>query len=328
MNIDLRSFLVLGALLLAPGCESPSASTSPAPDPAAPRPIDHGQLDAVQRACVRDGGVDYLLLRRDYLFELDRYLKSLADLDPARVTALSDDERLALYLNAYNATVMREVARRIRVGFRVSENDFAMFREPLVTIAGAVMSLDHLEHEVLRKQFAAPNVHAALVCASKSCPPISDSAFAAFDVAATLDDRMRGFLRDPTRNVVDENGGAVKLSPIFSWYAKDFGGERGVAEHAAKYLGDDLQGATIEYGEYDWSLNLAPLESGHPWRAILADREITIVDGSTRGLRCGDIVEELAPDAAHGDLARVRLGDGTVGHLPRDAFEIFDPTRN
>lgn len=329
MTVNLRILAVLAPLALTSGCESQTAAsaTTAGTDASAPAPIDHGALDAVQRACVRDGGVDYLLLRRDHLVELERYLESLASLDRARVEAQSDDERLTLYLNAYNAVVMHTVATRIRAGFSVAENDFAMFKEPLVEIAGERMSLDHLEHEVIRKQFAAPNVHAALVCASKSCPPIQDHAFSSFDVNATLDDQMRRFLKDETKNVVDGESGAVKLSPIFSWYAKDFGGESGVADHAAKYLGDEVKGGKVEFGEYDWSLNLAPLEDGHPWRRVIADVELTVVDGSKRTLRRDDLIEELAPDSAHGDLSRVRLGVGTVGHLPRTAFEVFTPSR-
>lgn len=302
------------------GCARPQAATvAPA------RTIDHAALDLVQRACVRDGGVDYLVLRRDYMVDIARYLDSIAKIDQAQLAALPGDDRLALYLNTYNATVMLAVATRIRAGYSVAENDFALFKEPRVRIAGEVMSLDHLENEIIRKQFATPNVHAALVCASRSCPPLGTQAFAANDVSKVLDEQMKRFLNDDTKNQLDGTGTKVTLSPIFEWYSQDFGGKDGVAVHASKYLGEDIAGANVEFGEYDWSLNFAPLADDHPWRRVVADTPFVVVNGSLRDLVRDELVEELEPDQAHADQVRIRLGDGTVGHLPRSAIEPFDP---
>lgn len=302
------------------GCARPQAVTTPPT-----RTIDHATFDVVLRACVREGGVDYLGLRRDYMVDLTRYLDDLATLDPTQLAALPADDRLALYLNAYNATVLYAVATRIRAGYSVAENDFALFKEPRVRIAGEVMSLDHLENEIIRKQSATPNVHAALVCASQSCPPLGNNAFAANNVTKVIDDRMKRFLNDDTKNKLDGDGTNVELSPIFEWYSQDFGGKDGVANHASKYLGEDIASANIAFGEYDWSLNLAPLEEDHPWRRVVADTPFVVVDGTVRNLVRDELVEELAPDQAHLDLVRIRLADGTVGHLPRSAIELFDP---
>ena len=219
------------------------------------RTIDHRALDHILRAAVHGESVDYVALRRDHRPALDGYLSQLAAIDPAR---LSRVERIALYVNLYNATVLRAVAERYEPNYRPDADSFRLFDEPLVRIAGSTMSLNDLEHRVLRAELHEPRVHAALVCAARSCPPLAPRAFTGPDLEATLEDRMRRFVSDRSRNAIDVAGRTLRLSRIFDWYADDFGGRDGVRAYVSRYSGLDLTGFRIEYLPYSWALNDVP----------------------------------------------------------------------
>jgi len=235
--------LVLAALL--------ALAAGPAVDPS----IDHAELDAVLGAVVRGEAVDYAALRRDPLSRLDAYLSRIAAIEPAR---LPRAEQIALYVNLYNATVLHAVAERYRPGYRPDADSFALFDEPLVRTGGATMSLNDLEHRVLRVGFDEPRIHAALVCASRSCPPLRPQAYTGRGLEAALEEGMRRFLSDPTRNAIDVSARTLRLSRIFEWYADDFGGRAGLAAYVSRYAGRDVAGFAIDFLPYSWELNDVP----------------------------------------------------------------------
>jgi len=244
---------MLGALaatlgLLAAGQTAPPA---PAPDPEC---LAHAGYAAVLRAVVEGGAVDYARLRDEQLPALAAYLARAGRCDAA---ALPPPARLALYLNVYNATVLHAVARRLRPGYRVSEGEFGLFHEPLAIVSGQALSLDELEHRRIRRDFAEPRVHAALVCAARSCPALAPRPYRAEDLETTLDRRMRDFVGDPTRNRIDAEGKRLKLSRIFEWYAEDFGGRGGLARFVDRYTDAEVDGFEVEFLEYSWELNAA-----------------------------------------------------------------------
>jgi hypothetical protein len=295
--------------------------------------FDHSAFGAVLRDCVRGQGVDYLRLRRDHLATLDAYLARIAAQDLA---ALPRDERFVLAVNAYNAAVMRAVAAKLRRGFRVDEKEFAFFAEPRVEFGGSRISLDHLEHEILRKEMPDPRVHVVLVCAARSCPPLAATPLLAEGLDAALETRMKAFLTDSSRNVVVAAERKLRLSAIFDWFAADFGGTDRLADYAARHLGRDVAGYEVEFLPYDWALNLAELESGHPWRVVSSDAPASIDGGTEVVVTAGEIVEELAAQSAGaGDAAAarepatvpagatVRLGDGRKAWMERRSLQLF-----
>lgn len=122
-------------------------------------------------------------------------------------------------------------------------------------VGGRVMSLNELEHDVIRPTFKDPRIHVALVCAARSCPQILPRAYRADDLAAVLEGNMRRFVNDPIRNPIDAANKKLRLSKIFDWYADDFGGKEKVAAYVDKYHPEDVADWPVEFVEYDWSLN-------------------------------------------------------------------------
>lgn len=227
----------------------------------APAPIDHSALDAFLKAHVKPGGlVDYLSVRRpDELAKLDAYLAEMAKVDDEK---LSPDERLALYCNLYNAVMIRAVATRYRVGFRPSENAFRIFKEDLVRLNGKVVSLDHLEHTLMRKVHFAdePRLHAGIVCAAMSCPELIPEGYTGARVREQLEDRMRRWVNDPRLSPADPATKAVSVSRLFVTYGADFGPDRPAVEaYVRRYLRDEVKDYRIEFQTfYDWTPNIAP----------------------------------------------------------------------
>ena len=201
-----------------------------------------------------NGRVAYRRLQTQMSAELDAYLKSLETVDPS---TLSEREQIAFWINAYNARVIRGILDGYRAdGFLARQRFFSWYSFPL---AGKKRSLGEIEHEILRKQFAEPRIHFALVCASTSCPKLRREVYRGDQLDAQLDDQTRRFLSDPSRNQIGP-GDKIKLSSIFDWFEEDFVTSAGsVPAYLAQYrsVQDDPE---IDYLEYDWTLNAQPGE--------------------------------------------------------------------
>ena len=121
------------------------------------------------------------------------------------------------------------------------------------------MSLDNIEHEILRPIFADPRIHYAVNCASIGCPNLQETAFTADNLQDLLDQAAEQYINHP-RGVRIESGELI-VSSIFDWYAEDFGDdEEEIIEHFLDYVEDDLQEKLgvfdkIDDYEYDWNLN-------------------------------------------------------------------------
>jgi hypothetical protein len=148
------------------------------------------------------------------------------------------------------AVIDRDPAR-----FKPSDNDFAVFQDKLVRTEGKTMSLNELENDVIRKQFNDPRIHAALVCAALSCPPILNRAYSEADLDQVLTENVQRWIKDPKRNQIDLKNRKLKLSKIFDWYKEDFGGAGKVGEFVSKFAGEDVSKFAVEFKDYDWTLN-------------------------------------------------------------------------
>ena len=128
-------------------------------------------------------------------------------------------------------------------------------------IAGADRSLDAIEHKILRMHFNDVRIHAALVCASISCPVLAPEAYRPESLDDQLDRAMDRFLRDPSRNRIFDD--PPRLSKIFDWYEDDFESDGGVWAYVLGRL-DATERARVktvgklEFMDYDWSLNRGP----------------------------------------------------------------------
>jgi hypothetical protein len=240
---------------------------------AQPSSFDHSAYDALLGKHVVEGMVDYDAFRAP---EFKAYLGALARAD---VDALSEKERLALYINAYNAYTIelinekgeRDSIRNINktLGLRLK----GPWKEELAAVGGKTYALDTLEQDIIRKQFQEPRIHFALVCAAMSCPSLRSEAYTGARLDAQLDDQARGFLlRSPEKNRVDLGTGTLHVSMILDWYKRDFGTtDAAVAGYVAGFYPEGpekqllLSGkAKLATTDYDWTLNSQEHARGRP----------------------------------------------------------------
>jgi hypothetical protein len=209
-----------------------------------------------------DGLVRYDLLgtprRRS---SLDAVVDSMAN----AMLPAARDEKLAFLCNAYNANALKKALQASEVAsFRSVEREAGFFDKDRITVGGESMTLNELENELIRPMKDA-RIHAALVCAAMSCPPLRAEPYRAADLDAQFDEQCRKWVNDSTKHRVTSTG--IEVSSIFTWYAADFPDLRGfLTTYAA--AGSDLAKALdrspevpIAYATYDWTLNRAPVQS-------------------------------------------------------------------
>ena len=169
------------------------------------------------------------------------------------------DEKLAFYLNAYNAWTLRGALEAYPLkSVRDVAPLFGFFTRGNVTVAGERTSLNNLEKKTIIPTFQEPRVHFALNCASRSCPPLRAEPYAGNGLGAQLDEQATGYLNTNPLGVKPENGGKVALSQIFEWYAKDFAPAGGAVPFINKYRREKLPAdVKVTFQKYDWSLNEA-----------------------------------------------------------------------
>ncbi|MFQ5708815.1 MAG: DUF547 domain-containing protein [bacterium] len=215
------------------------------------------RLDRVLKRFVRDGLVDYQAIAKDEDFQ-----QFLAWLETARPESLqTKEERLAFWINAYNASAIAGVIRHFPLK-KVLEVD-GFFSKEQHAVAGSTYTLDQIEKEILFKKFGDPRLHFVLVCAAKSCSGLPSEAYSGPTVLRKMDEVARAFLNNPRKNRLDRSNKIFYLSQIFNWYASDFTGNgTTVLSFIEPFLSADKRAfisrnkVEIKYLEYDWSLNL------------------------------------------------------------------------
>ncbi len=231
---------------------------------------DPSLFTAVLRDHVKDGRVDYATLGTDR--RLQRFLGQVAATDPDQVPA--GRERLAFWLNAYNAYTLQLIVERqprksiTEIGAAsaapASSPKTEVWDIPFAVVGGKTYSLNQIEHDFIRRQFKEPRAHFALNCASGSCPALRPEAYDGSVLDRQLDEQGRLFLGDPSRNRFDLATRTAYLSSIFKWYRDDFGaGDRGMLLAAAAFAAEKVRLSiaadpgswSVKYLEYDWSLN-------------------------------------------------------------------------
>jgi len=220
---------------------------------------NHTQLSQVLSQTVDSGSVSYGEITA-IRHKLDAYLAGLRTVSPQAVREFARSEAMAFWINAYNALTLQLILDE-QPKDSIKDIWSPWGRERFI-VAGAKISLNTIEHEILRKNFGDPRIHAALVCASKSCPILESRAFTSGDLNQRLDHAMLRFLQDPFRNRYDRTTNTLRVSQIFKWYGDDFierfasGQNKSKAIRAVfKHYGVNVGDAEIEWLDYDWSLN-------------------------------------------------------------------------
>ena len=225
---------------------------------------------------VQDGNasrVDYAGFSRDH--QLIAVLNEFQRVSRAEFDGWTRPQQQAFLINAYNAFTIDKILRRypniksIRDYGTVFGNPW---KDKFFTLFGEPSYLDFIEHETLRKEgvYDDPRVHVAVVCASIGCPMLRNEAFVAERLDAQLDDAMRRFMSDRTRNRYNPATRKLEVSKIFDWYGKDFEkGHKGYASvkgtlaRYADLLADKPedraavrgQQVDVTFLDYDWGLN-------------------------------------------------------------------------
>ncbi len=210
---------------------------------------------------VDKGVVDYLGLKKDEKI-LDAYLDVLDTTDPSK---LQEKDRLALYINAYNAYTVKLILDNFKDGVPIKsiKKIGGLFSGPwkiaFCRIGGKVYTLDNIEHDIIRPLFKDSRVHAAVNCASKSCPPLISTAYEGAILDDQLDKNAVAFVNNRYYNKFD--GDTLYVSKIFKWFAEDFNDD--IIQFFKKYARGEMKKklettsdkVKIKYMDYDWSIN-------------------------------------------------------------------------
>jgi hypothetical protein len=221
-------------------------------------PVQHGEWDAlVKKHVSKNGMVDYQGFLKDKK-QLQVYLDKLSANRPT--SKWSKNEKMAFWINAYNAFTVKLILDNYPIKSIKDIKRGIPFVNSVWDIAFIPMGkekidLNYIEHTILRKEFKDPRIHAAINCASFSCPLLRNEAYYASRLDEQLNDAMRKFVNDSQRNQLDKSN--IKISKIFSWFAGDFKlNGSSVVDYLNKYAKKRVQpNAKIDFLEYQWELN-------------------------------------------------------------------------
>lgn len=270
--------LIHAALILTSGLTLAAGSPAPALPSAQGAEFDHTHagLTAVYEVAMSGGLIDYSGLRANPR-ALDTYVAGLARTTPAQHASWSRDQRFAFWINAYNAYTIKLI--RDEGPVKSIKDLGGLFSSPwekkFIPMPAfdpdkknKKLTLDEIEHKLLRPVFKDARVHAAINCASMGCPPLRATAFSAEGLSDQLNDQVGVWLSDPTRNQITPKGGKIRVSKIFDWFKKDFGKKDSaiagwIADHAtdegtAKALRAAAKDIDVKYMDYDWKVNAQP----------------------------------------------------------------------
>jgi hypothetical protein len=193
---------------------------------------------------------------------LNKYLDELSANPP--VSTWTKKQQLAFWINAYNAFTIKLIIDHYPTESIKDLNPTVslpqvntIWHEKFFSIGGQPMSLDHIEHAILRQEFSDPRIHFAINCASVSCPILLNEAYTAERIEQQLQTQAVHFINDPSRNKIRADH--AKLSQVFNWFRKDFVRNGTLIEFINQYSKIKIdKKATIGYLDYDWSLNDVP----------------------------------------------------------------------
>jgi hypothetical protein len=237
-------------------------------DPGSTLVVDHGAWTEFLAAYLVAGGDGINRLTYGRVTPQDRRALAayLARLAGTPVGTLRRGEQRAFWINLYNALTVDTVLGHYPVksirDIDISPGLFSIgpWGRKLIEIEGEALSLDDIEHRILRPIWRDPRTHYAVNCASLSCPNLAASPYAAADMEAMLEAGARAYVNHPRGARVGPDGRLV-VSSIYRWYGADFGGsDAAIITHLRRYaVGDQaarLARATrIDGDEYNWTLN-------------------------------------------------------------------------
>lgn len=238
---------------------------------------EHAAWTELLTEFVHEGGlVDYVGLGEERV-RFDAYLAQLEGVTAKRFREWSGTQREAFWINAYNAYAIQLILDNYPVDSIKDMGGFfsSVFDKRYIPLQHLVavdpraeastkkaLSLGEVEHEILFPISKTPLFHFAIVCASTSCPVLRAEAYTAAKLEVQLQEQVRGFLADSSRNNIRVSRGKLRISKIFDWSEKELetypGGIRRILQDfgpTSLREDPDLATAKLKYRDYDWSLN-------------------------------------------------------------------------
>lgn len=262
-------FVALAALLPVAATAAPLTDAFGKAPSASLAVVDHSAWSKLLATYVvaSDDGINrvrYADFKREGHTALKSYITKLSTVE---VGGLARAEQLAFWANLYNAKTIDIILDAYPVksikdislgGGLLAAVTGGPWKAKVLKVSGRDLSLDDIEHGILRPIFKDPRIHYAVNCASIGCPNLMREAFTGAALDKQLDAGARAYVNH--KRGVSVEGGEITASSIYDWFAADFSGEKGVVAHARKYaepaLTQKLEGiGAISGYDYDWSLN-------------------------------------------------------------------------
>lgn len=199
------------------------------------------------------GNVNYKGLQKD-VAQLDSYLAYLEKTQPEK--SWSAAKVKAFWVNAYNAYTIKLILDHypLKSIMKIKKKGKDAWNIPFAKVGGKTYTLNHIEHEILRKNYDDPKIHVGVNCASASCPQLGNFAFTEANYEAKTDELMKKFINDPKRNQLSAK--KVQISQIFNWFKGDFTKQGSLIDFLNKYSNTPIRkNAKVRFLTYDWSLN-------------------------------------------------------------------------
>ncbi|GAB4462249.1 MAG: hypothetical protein OHK0037_12840 [Elainellaceae cyanobacterium] len=277
VSLIFKGLILAGAIALS-GCATalPPAQTSGSDlqNPSTTEtPFSYDSYDTVLKMYVNaDGLVNYIALQENPQL-LEEFVSGLGAVSPDTYESWSESEKIAFLINAYNAITLRSIINQKPLKSSIKDI-FGVWNFQKHTVKGQSVTLDAIEHEILRKEFQEPRIHAALVCAAISCPPLRQEPYTGEKLDEQLDDQSKKWILSPHGLQIDRANNQVFISSIFDWFGDDwkpqygtenqFAGsakERASLNFISNYVSAEdkayLAAGNYKLGylNYDWSLN-------------------------------------------------------------------------
>ncbi len=212
------------------------------------QPDYSGYKEILKNTVTASGEVDYSSIIRNYKSQLDQFLNQLASV---KSDELDNDQRLAFWINTYNAFTIKLITEHWPVKSIKDIADGKPWDKVEISLNGKEYSLNQIENEIIRTQFNDARIHFAINCAAVSCPPLLNEPYYGNKLNEQLDERTRKFINNIKYNQLSQV--SLNLSQVFSWYQHDF---NGVISFIKKYSEKNInKNASIRFNVYDWAIN-------------------------------------------------------------------------
>ena len=214
--------------------------------------------DVLLKKYVSGSGVRYSAWKANAadMASLDKVVAAIGSENPS---ALGRNDKLAFYINAYNAWIIHLVLEKYPIkSVRDYAALFGIFTGKNIQLGGEKISLNHLEKDLVLKGIGEARAHFALNCASRSCPVLIPTAYSGATLDKVLDERAKAYTVNPLGVSAGKDGKSASLSSIFKWNDADFKSAGGPVAFINKYRPTPLAAdVKVDFQEYDWSLNEA-----------------------------------------------------------------------